>query len=208
MEGPSFTAPDGGDREITQARHLVERGRDADANLRRKLPLSQLTDEHKQVIELMVYGLDEGGTIEDEHIPAHQPLTLRQAARAVGVSMRHSREVHETPLFQTELNRAIAARRNSERPKNLTTAITIRDDPGDNTAADRTVRLKAIRSIEERDGAAGVTMTVNNSNNQTHISPGYVIRLRPKDQQRPGDSAKVIDASSSEARAQESARDD
>jgi len=183
MEDPSSTLPDSGDREMTQARHIVEHPRDADANLRRKLPLSQLSDDYRQVIELMVYGLDEAGDIEGQRLEAGVPLTLRQACRAVGVRLRRMRDMHATALFQTELNRAVLARRNAEKPKNLTTAIEIRDDMGDNTAATKTVRLKAIQSIEGAD-RAGVQVTIHNSDSQANIAPGYVIRLRP-DRQEP-----------------------
>jgi hypothetical protein len=78
-------------------------------------------------------------------------LTLNQAATAVGVRLRRAREVAATELFQTELNRAVKALRNSERARNLQTAIAIRDDNGDGTAATKTVRLKAIAAIEGRE---------------------------------------------------------
>ena len=57
------------------------------------------------------------------------------------------------------------------------TAITIRDDPGENLAADRTVRLKAIQVIEGNEGKAGVVVNVNQTSNVASITPGYVIRL-------------------------------
>jgi hypothetical protein len=64
--------------------------------------------------------------------------------------------------------------RSAELARNLMTAIEIRDDPGENLAADRTVRLKAIGVIE---GKAGVVVNVNQQTHVASMMPGYVIRL-------------------------------
>jgi hypothetical protein len=137
--------------------------------------LKELTEDHKQCIELMVHGLDEAGEIEGEYVEAHKPLTLRQASRALGLRLRRMREMSATPLFQQALNAEVAALRNAERPRNLQVAIAIRDDEGDGSAATKTVRLKAIQSIEGRDGGASVNVQINNT--QNNVTPGYVIRL-------------------------------
>jgi hypothetical protein len=55
--------------------------------------------------------------------------------------------------------------------------IQIRDDPGEDSAADRTVRLKAIQVIEGNEGKGGVVVNVNQQTNVAAIQPGYVIRL-------------------------------
>jgi hypothetical protein len=126
----------------------------------------------------MTYGLDTAGELDGEHFEAGRPLTLNQAARAVGVRLRRAREGAATELFRTELNRAVKALRNSERARNLQTAIAIRDDNGDGTAATKTVRLKAIAAIEGRENTGTtVNVQVNNQTNVAAISPGYVIRL-------------------------------
>jgi hypothetical protein len=67
---------------------------------------------------------------------------------------------------------------------NLHTAIQIRDDDGDGSAAIRTVRLKACAFIEGTPDEAGVVVNVNQQTNVAQITPGYVIRLpapRPDD---------------------------
>jgi hypothetical protein len=71
----------------------------------------------------------------------------------------------------------LQARREAEKSRNLVTAIAIRDDPGENLAADRTVRLKAISVIEGNEGKGGVVVNVNQTSNVATITPGYVIRL-------------------------------
>jgi hypothetical protein len=57
----------------------------------------------------------------------------------------------------------------------LATAIEIRDDDGDGSAAIRTVRLKACQFIEGKPDGASVT--VNVQQNVAAITPGYVVRL-------------------------------
>jgi hypothetical protein len=66
----------------------------------------------------------------------------------------------------------------------LATAIEIRDDDGDGSAAIRTVRLKACQFIEGKPDGASVVVNVNQTSNVAAISPGYVIKLpapRPDD---------------------------
>jgi len=158
----------------------------------------ELSDDYLRVIELMVYGLDEGGEIDNEWIEAGVPLTLRQAALAGGVRVRQAKEVYETALFKTALNEALLGQRASERPKNLHTAIKIRDDEGDGSAATKTVRLKAIQTIEGTDGRAKVQATVNT---HTNIKPGYVIRFKaPRAEQSvpDGSEAKAMEGSMSD----------
>ncbi|MCW2315111.1 hypothetical protein M2322_000631 [Rhodoblastus acidophilus] len=161
--------------------HLPER---LPAGERRAVPADQLTtlsDDFKAIIELMTYGLDEPGTIDGERFEAGQPLTLTQAARAVGVRLRRAREVAATDLFQHALSREVEALRRSERARNLKTLVKIRDDPGLGLAADRAVRIKAVQAIDGRPGAGAPTVNVqvNNGCDQRQVRAGYVIRLGP-----------------------------
>jgi hypothetical protein len=137
--------------------------------------LTKLPPKYDIIVGLMVYGLDVDVEIEGVTIPAGQPLSLRQAARQVGARLRQAREIADTPLFQTAFNKALLSLRRSEGPKNLRTAIGIRDAEGDNSAATKTVRLKAIDSIEGKS-SSGTNVQVN-VNQNTHLSAGYVIRL-------------------------------
>jgi hypothetical protein len=149
---------------------------------RRNVPAWRLTGlpaKYSTVIDLMVHGHIESATIEGVFIEAGQPMTLRQAARAAGVRLRQAREVSDTELFAKALNRAVQARRNSERPRSLQTAIEIRDDEGDRSAATKTVRLKAIDSIEGKS-SSGTNVQVN-VNQHTNLTAGYVIRIPTTD---------------------------
>jgi hypothetical protein len=143
-----------------------------------------LTNEEREIARLMVFGLDCDATILGKRIEAGWPLTLEQAAKVVGYRLKRAR-VHLNPMleFRALLARHMKEFRESERARNLATAVKIRDDPGDGLAADRTVQLKAIAAIEGADGKAGVVVNVSQTSNVAAISPGYVIRLPA----RPGD---------------------
>jgi hypothetical protein len=159
---------------------------------RRNVPahlLTALPPKFSAVIDLMIYGTTEAVTIEGVTIAAGMPLTLRQAARQLGVRLRAARAVSDTALFQAAFSRALLSLRRSEGPKNLHTAILIRDDQGDGSAATKTVRLKAIDSIEGKS-SSGTHVQVNVAQ-QTNLTPGYVIRL-------PATVAPVIDSGANE----------
>jgi hypothetical protein len=150
--------------------------RSAVASGRKKPPLSEfktLTDQHRRIIELMTFGLDQ----PDGDLPANKPLTLVQASDLVGCRRRQAREIAQTDVFIEELNKQVRARQLAERPRNLQTAIEIRDDEGDGSAATKTVRLKAIASIEGKtEGGSTVNVQINQQT-VNQVSPGYVIRL-------------------------------
>lgn len=139
---------------------------------------SALTDEEEEIARLMVYGLPHEEVILGKVVKPDWPLTLEQAAKFVGYRLKRARTyLDDLPAFSTHRRELLAGKRSAELPRNLMTAIEIRDDPGENSAADRTVRLKAIGVIEGNEGKGGVVVNVNQTNNTATISPGYVIRL-------------------------------
>ncbi|MEJ0094155.1 MAG: hypothetical protein WDN46_12175 [Methylocella sp.] len=146
--------------------------------------LRALPDYAAAVIDCMVHGLDNDQHIDGKLIEAGTPLTLKQAALACSVRTRQARELASTELFAKALNKAVSDRRNAERPRNLATAIEIRDDPGDGSAATKTVRLKAIDSIEGKSSSGN---TVNVNVQQNNVAPGYVIRLGKRTEGFPND---------------------
>jgi hypothetical protein len=122
-----------------------------------------LTRIERQIAYRMVEGLP-------------RPLTLMEAAKAEGYRLKRARTyLADLPAFNAYRAHLLKARRENEAARNLATAIEIRDDEGDGSAATKTVRLKAINVIEGRDDRASVTVNVNQQTNV--ISPGYVIRL-------------------------------
>jgi hypothetical protein len=139
---------------------------------------AKLTDEEEEVARLMVYGLPSAETILGKLVPAHWPLTLEQAAKFCGYRLKRARTyLDHNPAFKSHAGELLQARRKAEMARNLVTAIAIRDYEGENLAADRTVRLKAIQVIEGNEGKGGVVVNVNQTSNVAAITPGYIIRL-------------------------------
>jgi hypothetical protein len=141
-------------------------------------PRDALTDDEQEIALLMVEGLPHEETIKGVAVKAGWPLTLEQAAIFVGYRTKRARNhLDGLPEFSAYRRKLLDGRRKAEAGRNLATLIAIRDDEGENLAADRTVRIKATQAIEGVDGKAGVVVNVNQTNNTATISPGYVIRL-------------------------------
>jgi hypothetical protein len=69
----------------------------------------------------------------------------------MGYPMKKARNhLGDHPPFNALRRRIMDGRRKAEEARNLATAIKIRDDEGDESAATKTVRLKAIQVIEGR----------------------------------------------------------
>jgi hypothetical protein len=137
-----------------------------------------LTDDEEEIAHLMVYGLPHAEIILGKVVKPDWPLTLEQAAKFVGYRLKRARTHLDTlPAFSTHRRELLDGKRKAELARNLATAIAIRDDEGENLAADRTVRLKAIQVIEGSEGKGGGVVNVNQTNNTATITPGYVIRL-------------------------------
>jgi hypothetical protein len=128
-------------------------------------PPDGLTRIERQIAYRMVEGLP-------------RPLTLLEAARAEGYRLKRARTyLADLPAFNLYRAQLLKARRENEQARNLATAIEIRDDDGDGSAAIRTVRLKACQFIEGKPDGASVVVNVSQTSNVAAISPGYVIRL-------------------------------
>jgi hypothetical protein len=146
----------------------------------------KLTEDEEEIARLMVYGLPHEETILGKTIKPDWPLTLEQAAKFVGYRTKRARSyLDNLPEFATHRRQLLDGKRKAELARNLMTAIEIRDDPGENSAADRTVRLKAIGVIEGSEGKGGVVVNVNQQTNVANIQPGYVIRLGKFSQPEP-----------------------
>jgi hypothetical protein len=141
-------------------------------------PVKGLTTTEQEIARLMVDGLDHDETILGADVPAFWPLTLLQAARSCGYPMKKARNfLGDHPPFNALRRRIMDGCRNAEEPRNLATAVKIRDDEGDESAATKMVRLKAIQVIEGPAEKAGVVVNVNQQTSVASITPGHVIRL-------------------------------
>lgn len=123
-----------------------------------------------RMIDLMAHG-------HLDHSSGTQ-YSVSDAAAAVGYRKKAARELVKSPVFMNALNKELHALRSNEAARSIKTLIEIRDEKGENRAADRKVRLQAAQVLlGEGDGKQGPSVTVNV---QT-LSPGYVIDLTPHD---------------------------
>jgi hypothetical protein len=136
-----------------------------------------LTERDGRLAEIMVFGLD---ALDDRlpEVAVGQPLSLEDAATALGLRRRNARQIFATPAFRKMLNEKIVELRTSAHPRMIRNMIDIANDPGEGTAADRTVRLKAsLAVLGEQAKEGGVTVNVGVQNNVGNIRPGYVLDL-------------------------------
>jgi hypothetical protein len=153
--------------------------RSAESALSQVKPPEGLSDREAEIARLMTYGSPDAQIVMNEDIPADWPMSLEQAARFVGYRIRKARRLAGTEEFVRFRGSLMRELRESEGPRNLATAIQIRDDKGDGSAATKTVQLKACAFIEGPPDKASVTVNVNTHTN-VGITPGYVIRLPAK----------------------------
>lgn len=145
-------------------------GLPVDNELSPSKPPPGLSRTEAQIAYLCVYGLP-------------VPRSLEQAAKDCGYRVRRARSyLADLPAFNAYRRQLLKERRESEAARNLATAIAIRDEEGDGSAATKTVQLKACQFIEgPPDKGPAVTVNVNQTSN--NLVAGYVIKLPAKSSQ-------------------------
>lgn len=102
----------------------------------------------------------------------------KQAAETVGLADNSVYAALRNPEVLAYWNQQLEVLRTGERPRNIHTAIEIRDsDSLRETASGQKVRLEAAKMLEGDDGHRGTTVNVGIA-----VTPGYVIDLRPGDE--------------------------
>jgi hypothetical protein len=139
-------------------------------------PIKALDDRGLKMVEAMTFGVDEAEAAELGVAP-YQPLSLEKAADASDLKRRNARWLFTQPVFLSAYSKALASVRSSHKARAVATMSAIMDDPGENLAADRTVRLKAAQALIGEEGKHGVNFNVAVQNNTMQLSPGLVIRL-------------------------------
>jgi hypothetical protein len=139
-------------------------------------PPEGFSEREIELVRLMVFGSPERQIIMGQDVEAYSPMSLEQACRFTGYRIRKGRRLASSEEFIRFRGQLLRELRESEGPRNLATAIAIRDDKGDGSAATKTVQLKACQFIEGPPEKPCVTVNVNTQTN-VGIQPGYVIRL-------------------------------
>ena len=111
---------------------------------------------------------------------ANEPLGLLEAAELLRIRKRNARELMTLPIFQREYNAELQRYRDGERAASLRTLVEVRDEPGQNKAADRKVRMQASQVLLGETGGAGASVTVNVGG--MPLVAGVVIDMREDDE--------------------------
>lgn len=165
-------------------------------------PIRQLDSRGERLCELMAFGTDDPEEAAHWGVPAHEPLSLKQAAPIAGLRMRNARFLFSETVFMREYSKALASAKNGHRARAIQRIANIMDDEGDRTAADRKVQLQAATVLlgdnENKAGSTNVNLTLNQ--NTVNLTAGVVIRLpsdapqSPLEAQPSEDDASLIDA--------------
>lgn len=136
--------------------------------------------EADELTNLLVFGLEADEAIDGVAYVAGEPLRINDAAKFMGLRTKRAHRAFRTPNVLAMHRAKLEQLRDGERARNILKAVAIRDNPGEGLAADRTVQLKAIATIEgQTKSGVNVSVSVNNQTNIAQVQPGYVIKLRP-----------------------------
>jgi hypothetical protein len=145
---------------------------------RRAVGEVELGERHKQLAELMTFGL-EGLASRLPDKPIGQPLSVDEAAAVLGLRRRNARQILASPGWQKIYAELLADVRTGAKARALREIIDLVGRVGEGKAADAKVRLEAAKTVLGED-AKGVSVNVqvnNQTNNMTAIRPGYVLDL-------------------------------
>jgi hypothetical protein len=130
---------------------------------RREAGLTELSQLHVSLCEMMVYGTD-SSKAKYLKKPINEPLSLEDAADVLGIRRRNARQVFGTPKFQALYAKLVGAMRSGAHAKMVRNMIDIANNPGERKAADRSVQLKAAKAVlGEQDQALNVNVAVQNT---------------------------------------------
>ncbi len=120
----------------------------------------ELAPRHLLLVEYMVFGT-EHARAKRLGYPLKEPLTLEQAAGVLDIRRRNARQVTRIPAFQRLMAQLTGELRSGGRARAIHTLLSIMADVGENTAADRAVRVKAAKEVIGEEGKGGVSVNVN-----------------------------------------------
>lgn len=155
-------------------------------------PLTKLAPIHQLLIEYTVHGVPENKKrLLDYHYRAapteqqpdrkrqllpNEPLTCDEAARVLGVRLRHARHLFSQPVFIKAHNAAIEAIRNGAKVAAMNKVAALVSEQGDGSAAWAKVNLNAAQLILG-DSAGNDAKPSVQVNVGLQLNPGIVIRL-------------------------------
>jgi hypothetical protein len=146
----------------------------SDYKRRREAGEVALADWYVRLADLMTFGTD-CARAKRLGLPLNEALTLEQAADVLDVRRRNCRQVFRLPAFRALLTARIGELRDAGKARAVARMVSLIDERGENTAADRSVMLKASQAVLGDESKApvvnvGVQLGVA-------VKAGYVIRL-------------------------------
>ena len=151
--------------------------------------LTALAPEHILMCRYMVWGVSSPTRCRQLRVGLDEPLNFKDAAIAARVRVHRARTLINDPLFRAELARQLRAFRESQHPEAVRVIAAIMADPGDNSAADRTVRLKASTTLlgENASGGGGTKVEINLGGDGQRLTAGIIVRLPASAKRTPGE---------------------
>ncbi len=126
----------------------------------------------------MVHGVDEAKA-EELGLDPHRPLPLELAAQAAGLKIKNARFVFSQKIFLAEFSKELAAIRTGHKARAVRVLADIMEDPGNNLAADKAVRVKASSVLLGADANESKPSTsVSIGIGGTPMRAGVVIRFK------------------------------
>jgi hypothetical protein len=160
-----------------------------DAKYRAPEKLSKLQPRHQLIIQYMMHGVSSPVRCRQLRIGVDQPLSLVEAADAARVRRREARRIALDPLFRQALDRELKAFRESKHAEAIRTISAIMSDPGDGSAASKTVQLKASTTLlgENASGGGGTKVEINLGGDGQRLTAGIIVRLPATAKRCPGE---------------------
>ncbi len=175
--------PDAGNRAFRVAFHTA-----------RKKPeiLRELTPKMRVLCEYIVFGAP--AWIADRHGKRPgEALTLDEAAYSLRFRLRNAREISRSEVFRREYARQLQGLREGMHVDAINAVHEILVDKADETAATKTVRLKAASMVLGEEAKRGTQVNVNINNGIQSLTAGIVVRLPSTAKSTPSENAKVVE---------------
>ena len=152
--------------------------------------LSALAPEHILMARYQVWGVSSPVRARQLRVGVDEPLSFKDAAIAARVRVHRARTLINDPLYRAELARQLRAFRESLAPEAVRTIAAIMEDVAENTAADRTVRLKASTTLlgENASGGGGTKVEINLGGDGQRLTAGIIVRLPATAKRTPGEA--------------------
>jgi hypothetical protein len=168
-----------------------------DAKYRAPERLAKLTPQHVLMAQYMVFGISSPVRARQLRVGVDVPLDFTTAADAARVRRRAARRAIVDPLFRQELAKQLKSFRESLAPEAVRTIAAIMEDAGENTAADRTVRLKASTTLlgESASGGGSTNVQINMHGDGARLTAGIVVRLPQSAKATPGEAGETLELS-------------